>query len=673
MPIAHFRSIIPSNMNAIRRLFILAGMLLAGFFLAGCGTQLIYPTSTPWPTRTPRPTQTTPPTATLTPSITPTPTEIVPSSAGTALPPSPPVIAPENAGQLALYGEWGSGIPLGVAFAPDGSTIAVASTRGLWLYDGVSAARIRNIDPGKTLRSVAYAPDGSLAAGSDDGVILIYAPDSAQPAHEIPAHRGPVFALAFSADGERLVSGGYDGSVRLWHPQEERQLMSFNGHRTPPRRISFSPDGETIYSWSPEDHLRIWPLSGRTPPEPIYLGVDARRKSGSSAGFSSSGEFLAIDQDTRVRLMFTRTGNARINLANFTLPVESVAAAPDGAHVATVDSGGIKIWNGQSGQLLVDFLTPPGAWSGTLLAFSPDGSRLASVGDALRVWSLDPPGGAAAQSQPVFQRGYRLFSRSAPDREALWNGLEGGQAQPVRLADGARLALVGRAQGEANAVAISADGSLAAAASADGSIQVWRIQDGEVTATLTGERQMAGQIAFSPDNTLLAAASGDAVLRVWDLTGSTLAAELQAPGPILQVSFSPDGAWLSGGSRKETYLWQAAGWQLKDTLPGRELVFSVDGQSSARFMDDSGGTQVVIANGTHQVTLPAVGSALAFSPAGDLLVVSGIDLSVYDPSSGEELFRIDSPAAYGRPVFSPDGRKLLLTASDGVVYVFAVP
>jgi WD40 repeat protein len=549
----------------------------------------------------------------------------------------------------------------------------VASTRGLWLYDGARAALTRHIDPGKALHAVAYAPDGSLAAGSDDGRILIYAPGSAEPAYEIAAHRGPVLALAFSPDGERLASGGYDGAVRLWRPQEERQLMSFDGHRTPPRRVSFSPDGEIVYSWSPEDHLRIWPLSGRTPPEPIYLGVDARRKSGSSAGFSSSGEFLAIDQDTRVRLMFTRTGNARINLTSFPLPVESVAAAPDGAYVATVDSGGIKIWNGQSGQLLAEHAMPPGSWAGTLLAFSPDGSRLVSVGDAVRLWSLDAPGEAAAQSQPVFQRGYRLFSRPAPDGEALWNGLEGGQAQPVQLADGARLALVGAAQADANAIAISADGSLAAAAGADGSIQVWRTHSGEAAATLTGARQMAGQMAFSPDNRLLAAASGENTLRVWELDSAELAAELQAPGPVRQVSFSPDGAWLSGGSRVETYLWQTAGWGLKDTLPGRGLVFSADGQSTARFLDVNGGTQVVVANGTHQVTIPAVGSALAFSPAADLLAVSGIDLSVYDTSSGEELYRIDSPAAYGRPVFSPDGRKLLLTAADGVVYVFAVP
>jgi hypothetical protein len=68
---------------------ILGGLalLVVGLALAGCGTQILYPTSTPWPTRTPRPTQTSVPTLTLTPSITPTPTEIVPAQAGTPLPP----------------------------------------------------------------------------------------------------------------------------------------------------------------------------------------------------------------------------------------------------------------------------------------------------------------------------------------------------------------------------------------------------------------------------------------------------------------------------------------------------------------------------------------------------------------------------------------------------------
>jgi hypothetical protein len=64
---------------------------------------------------------------------------------------------------------------------------------------------------------------------------------------------------------------------------------------------------------------------------------------------------------------------------------------------------------------------------------------------------------------------------------------------------------------------------------------------------------------------------------------------------------------------------------------------------------------------------------LAFSPAADMLAVSGVKLSIYNASTGSRLFQIESPAPHGRVLFSPDARKLLLTAPDGVVYVYAVP
>jgi WD40 repeat protein len=661
-------------MNAIRRLLLLTGLLLAGLFLGGCDSQLIYPTSTPWPTRTPRPTRTIAPTVTLTPTITPTPTEIIPSQAGTALPTGAAVIDPDNAHRLALFGRWGSGIPQAVAFSPDGSLVALASTRGLYLYDSENLALQHHIDPGMALRSLAFAPDGSLAAGGDDGRILIYNPASGELMHAIAAHRGPVFTLAFSENGDRLVSGGWDDAVRLWRWQEERELMSFDGHTSPPRSVSFSPDGETLYSWSPDDQLRIWPLSGRNPPEPIYLGIDPRRKSGSSAGFSSTGEFFAVDQDVRVRLLFTRTGNTRIMLTNFPQPVERVTVAPDGSYVATSNREGIRVWNGQNGQMTAEF-EPGAGWNGALLAFSPDGSQLVSASDAVRLWSLEGPEEAVAVSPTAYQNGYRLFSGTAPDGEFIWNGLAGGQMLPLRLADGALMPVTGTMLDVGVPTAISADGSLAAAAGADRSISIWNTASGAPVATLTGLQQTPLSLAFSPDGSRVAAASGEAVVRVWGVESGDLAAELGASGSITQVSFSPDGNWLAGGSRLQTHLWQVDNWQLQETLPGRGLVFYDDSRLTARFVDDgTGETRVVLSSSSQPpLTLDANGSALAFSPAGDLLVVSGIYLSVFDVSSAKPLLMIDSPAPYGRALFALDGRKLLLTAPDGVAFVYAVP
>jgi WD40 repeat protein len=669
----HFPRYNSPNMYSIRKVLLLTGFLLAGLSLTACGSQLILPTSTPFPTRTPRPTRTIAPTLTLTPTITLTPTDIVPARVGTALPAKSAVIVPDNASRLALFGQWGGGIPQGVAY--DGDHVAVVSTRGLFLYDGRSLALEHHIDPGMALRSVVFAPDDSIAAGAEDGSILIYRFDSGDLLQTIAGHRGPVLSLAISPDGERLASGGWDRSIRVWRWAEGRQLMSFEEHTSLPRSVSFSPDGEMLYTWSPDDHLRIWPLSGRNPPEPIYLGVDARRKSGSSAGFSGTGEIFAVDQDVRVRVIFTRSGNTRVMLSNFPLPVEGVALDPPGEQVAASDRAGIQVWNGVSGQLVAAFEPPQGAWTGSLMAFSPDGSRLVSVGDAVRLWSLDSPGEAAAAAAPIFQNGYRLFSRPTSDGHSLLNGLSGGQMLPFRLSDGALLPLTGTHIDALNAVAVSADGTMAAAAGADRGIQVWSTVDGAPLAALSGALKLPVGLSFSPDGALLAAASAEELLRVWQVKDGILVAELEASGPVTQVSFSPDGDWLAGGSRLQTHLWRVGGWNLHETLPGRNLVFSGDSQLTARITEEGDRRQVVISapDGSIQAELDAQGSMLAFSPTADILAVSGIDLSLYDVSTGEHLFQAESPAPHGRVLFSPDARKLLLTAPDGVVYVYAVP
>jgi WD40 repeat protein len=599
----------------------------------------------------------------------------VPSAAGTALPATGPVIQPVNAGQLALFGEWGGGIPQGIAYAPDGARVAVVSTRGLYIYAAPSLDIERHIDPGMALRSVAFAPDGSLAAGGEDGRILIYQPDNGELVQELEGHKGPVFALSFSPDGDRLVSGGWDRTVRLWRWAEARQLRLFEGHTSPPRQVFFSPDGELLYSWSPEDQLRILPLSDRQPPQPIYLGIDARRKSGSSAGFSGSGEFFAVDQDERVRLIFTRTGNTRVMLSNFPQPVEKVIISADGTRVATASQDGIRVWDGQSGQLLGELFSPPGTWPGSLMAFSPDGSQIVAAGDMVRLWQLEASELAAAAEQPTFQNGYRIFSRPAPDGEAIWNGLSVGQLQPLELADGGLLPVTGRPMSASNALAVSPDGAWMAAAGTDRSILIWNTEDDTQQVTLTGSQQIPLSLAFSPDSTLLAAATGEEIVRVWQLEAGGLAAELEAPDPVTQVRFSPDGAWLAGGSRLQTSLWQAADWQLQETLPGRGLVFSEDAQHMALLVDVGDRKQAVIGTpgGTEQVTAQAQGSAVTFSPDGDILAVSGVEMSLYDVSDGDLLLQVESPAPHGRIFFSPDGRKLLLTAPDGVVYVYALP
>ena len=80
-------------------------------------------------------------------------------------------------GALARLGKgsigWGD---RAVAYSPDGTRIAVATSIGIWLYDAVTGAEVALLTGHMSgCTSLSYSPDGqTLASGSDDGTILLW-------------------------------------------------------------------------------------------------------------------------------------------------------------------------------------------------------------------------------------------------------------------------------------------------------------------------------------------------------------------------------------------------------------------------------------------------------------------------------------------------------------------
>ena len=115
-----------------------------------------------------------------------------------------------------------------IQYSPDGKELAVASSRGIWIYNARTGAEVTLLSghQGDVL-SIAYAPDGKmLASAGRDESIRLWHPKTSQHLATLTGHGGLVTSLAFSPDGKKLVSGSGDATVRLWSIETRQQLWS---------------------------------------------------------------------------------------------------------------------------------------------------------------------------------------------------------------------------------------------------------------------------------------------------------------------------------------------------------------------------------------------------------------------------------------------------------------
>ncbi len=573
----------------------------------------------------------------------------------------------------------------GMAFSPDGLTLACASRRVVRLWDAASRVQIGALPHAHRVEAVAFSPDGrTFASGTTKGVELWDASEWLRPrSQELVKISGdgqqgsfdspledPLVVEVLDQHGNAVAGAPVTFAVTEGHGKLsgrftiENTTTDANGRAQIVLTLGSNP-GRTIVEARVLETISVTfnAFAAETPVPPLgdgdprrwHLpdGATLRLGSGRTVGRAP----MAYSPDNQRLAVATSIGTWLYDVATARevclLPgawVGSVAFSPDGLTLAAGSSHTITLWDVASGESTATLRGPNGIG---FVTFSADGTILAAASrNSVRIWD------AASLEQTATLEGEVHSAALSPDGTTL----AAASGTTVKLWDVAAGAIVGTLEDEIDiqSLTFSPDGAILATGSTR-AVKLWDVTQGQTIAALQGHAERIPSVAFSPDGATLAAGSDDNGAWLWDVATWENVARFDDPAMAYAVAFSPDGGTLVSMSNQDFVLRDLATKNValipRPTWPVLSLAFSPDGATLA---EASASTRLWdLVTGWDVSTLEYRARAVAFSPDGDVLALGGNEIRLWDVARSLSIATFDAQLSAVRSLaLSPDGATL---------------
>jgi WD40 repeat protein len=527
------------------------------------------------------------------------------------------------------------------------------------------------------VRAVALMAHGRrMASASDDGTLILWHLERAQPLRVLRGDGRGIGALAVLPAGRRAVSGGPDGRIHVWDLEAGRVLSVLDGPGGPIGALSALPGGRLALSGASDGTIVLWDLAiGRAcrtiqgPDHPAVNAVAVMPGGRWAVSGADDGAIILWDLD-HFRALRT--------VGEYGDPVLAVAITPDGRRITAGSSGGVlRAWDLHTGRETQAYKGHRGAIRA--VAVTPDGRGVVSAGEDGTVRAWDLRGGHASRTLGALGDGLGAVAITADGRRVV-SGSEGGLLHLWDFQAGEEPSTPPGRSGAINVLAITPDGHSAISAATDGTLRVWDLAGAREVRAYRGPGTAFCAMEVTAGGGGAATASADGKFLAWDLQTGRCSSLLECDGGAIRAMAVTAGGrrGLSGSDDGRIRLWDLEAGRLLCVLGGHRdavpvLAASADGSRAVsasldrtiRIWDlEAGRCSAVLEGGGCVVR------ALAMTADGRR-GLSGSDdgrIRLWDLEAGRSLGMLQSN---GRAVLAialtHDGRLAASTSSDRTI------